>query len=276
MTDQPRRPPRPNSSQRAVGAPNVLSNQATPNQLSTMGSPSRGTAPGSTPAAPRSHVVSPTTRTLPSRPMPVQAGTAVGRTSQPSDDRFERPRRRPTLGTLIFIGFVIFWAARAFGNIDLGGTTGPTSPPRPTAAVQRTAVPAPTIDSSPGKVVFGESVTNDGCDLEHVADRFTLGIDVWWQAEMIRVVPADATVVYVATRDGQEVDRDTVPPDPDFGSWKVLCGGSPVPGYQPGTYRVEIWNEAETELLSSGVYTKFETRAPGSIVLPTRKPSPSP
>jgi hypothetical protein len=212
------------------------------------------------------------------QPAAVRAGGSGGRTATPADDRFERPRRRPTLGTVIFIGFVIFWAARLFGNVDLGGVTGPTASaratPRATAAAQVSFGPFPTPHAAPGGIAFGEEADSAGCDLEKRGTRFTTSVDVWWEAEMVHVIPADATVVYIEKHDNVEVDRQMVPPDPDVGAWSRFCGGGPTAGYQPGVYRIEIWNEGETELLSSGSFTRFDPAAT-STPRPSRSPLPT-
>jgi hypothetical protein len=245
MSEQRRPRIRAPAPPRRVGEPNVLSDQAIPNRLSTMGKPGGIASPAAAPNRPTTQPV-----LAPSQP--------ISR-SQP-DPRIEqapRPRRRFSPGALITVAFVIFAVARFLNNLDLGGAAG-TGPPLATTEPRPSLLARPTIDSSPGLVVFGESVTANGCDLEHVAVRFRAGIDIWWQAEMSHLVDADATVVYVATRDGLEVDREVLPPDPEVGEWTVLCGGRPVPGYVPGEYRIEIRNEAETEVLSSGTFTKIK------------------
>lgn len=259
MSGQSRRRLRASPAPRRVGEPNVLSNQATPNRLSTMGTPGRSVAP--TGPAPE-----PASSQARSRPR-VAAG---GRTPEPTDASSPRRRSLPSLGTILTVGFVLFWVARFLGNAGVslpGSTTAPlaTTQPRPTLGAR------PTIDSSPGNVVFGESITEDGCDLINSDTRFQTGRDIWWQAEMTRVIGADESVVYVAKRDDVEIDRETVPPDPEVGEWQILCAGRAVPGSLPGSYRVEIWDADQSVLLSAGEYTKFDPRA-----TPSPKPTSSP
>ena len=230
----------------------MLSNQATPNRLSTMGGAARVAKPtvGPTAARPR---------------------TTVAR----DDD--EAPSRRltlPSLRSLLVIGFLVLSAARFFDGAG-SGDVGPTTPPRASAGPQATLGARPTVESSPGKVVFGESITDSGCDLTRSGTLFLTGIDIWWQAETTRIVRADETVVYVATRDGVEFEHETIPPDPDIGAWSILCAGQPVAGSWPGLYRVEIRGEAKGELLSSGEYTKFNPRATVAAATSGATPDPA-
>src|SRR4051794_16083991 len=105
MTDQ-RRPARPTSTPRAAGVPNVLSDQATPNQLSTMGT---GGAP---------YALSATKRPVLASPTQTRSTQASGRAPAPADDRLDTPRRRvraPSLGAIIFLAILLFNAARLFG-----------------------------------------------------------------------------------------------------------------------------------------------------------------
>jgi len=271
MSDQPRRRLRPAPTPRRVGEPNVLSNQAIPNVLSTQTSPvsAASAANAASAAIAPSAASAAAPSTSPARPGAVRPTVATDRPAAPAPDQAARRTIRvPSLSTIIFLGFLLFTAARFLGNLELGGAD-PTTAPQATSGPRPTLGSMPTVNSAPGKVVFGESVTQDGCKLVKSNTRFRLGIDVWWQAEMTRLVEGDETVVYVAFRDGDEVDRETIPPDSEVGEWSVLCGGRAVPGYRPGLYRVEIWDESETELLSSGEYTKFEVMAP----VPTASPA---
>jgi hypothetical protein len=185
------------------------------------------------------------------------------------EDRFERPRRRPKLGTLITIGFVIFWAVRFINTSGIGGESS-ASTPRPAVSI----APIPSPHAAPGQIVFGEDADGASCSLDKRANRFTIEVDVYWEAEMQHVVAADATVVLVEKRDNIEIDRQEVPPDPDVGPWVRFCAGGPVAGYQPGVYRLEIWNEDETELLSSGLFTRYDATATASP-RPSRAPLPT-
>ncbi|HJP89484.1 MAG TPA: hypothetical protein VJ850_10665 [Candidatus Limnocylindrales bacterium] len=269
MTDQPRRRLRAQPSARPVGAPNVLSNQATPNRLSTM-----GTTGGGIPAASAGPAKAATRPVVGSAPLPrptIATGrpaTVGGRAAPPSatDDRFERPSRRPKLGTIITIGFVIFWALRFFNSSGIGGG-GSTPTPRASTRPPVTLAPRPTPHAAKGQVVFGEEADSSSCGLDKRSTRFTIAVEVYYEAEMEHVVAADATVVIIEKHDNVEIDRQEVPPDPDVGAWARFCGGGPVAGYQTGVYRLEIWNEAQTELLSSGSFTRYD---------PTATPTPRP
>jgi hypothetical protein len=189
--------------------------------------------------------------------------TAGGRSApaDAADGRFERPTRRPKLGTIITIGFLIFWALRFFNNAGLGDNSpNPTArpTPRPTAKPAASLTPIATPHAARGQIVFGEEAVSSTCSLEQRANRFTIAADVYWEAEMTHVVDADATVLLIEQHDGVEIDRQEVPPDPDVGSWVRFCGGGPVAGYQTGVYRIEIWNADHTELLSSGSFSRFD------------------
>jgi hypothetical protein len=258
MSDQRGRRIRPAPTPRRVGEPNVLSNQAMPNRLSTMGTGARSASPKRAPA----------TGTA-SGAEPVTAGptASTGRPAPPSTGgAAPRARRSLTVNSLIFIGFLVFTVMR-FINSGGADDADPLRSSPPTSVPKPSLIARPTVDSSPGKVVFGESTTHDGCDLEKGTTRFRTGIDVYWQAEAARTVQADETVVFLATYDGVEVDREKILPDPDVGEWAILCAGRAVPGYRAGLYRVEIWDETEQELLSSGEYTKVANATP-----PTPKP----
>jgi hypothetical protein len=227
----------------------VLSNQATPNTLSTMGTSGRGMAPptGPSSAPARPAVVRPT----PTRPIP-------------SDPRVAAPdarrRRLPSIGTLITIGFLIFWATRFLNNLDLGSSS-PTTAPAPPGSV------------AAGVVTFG-STPGQHCDITDVADHFAVSADVWWRAELTATQPEDATVVVRAYHDEGQIDRYEIPPDEGSGEWAILCPGDPIAAYQPGSYRLEVWDEAEKTLLAVGRYTKSPEGATYRP-LPTLRPTTS-
>lgn len=272
MSDQLRRRLRSTPAPRRVGEPNVLSNQAIPNRLSTIagaGRPANPTmGPTATPSRPRS-TASTTARQSPGAPALPRPSVADG-----DSETRRRALTLPSLRSLLFIGFLVLAAARFFNGVG-SGEVDPTTAPRTSAGPQATLGALPTVDSSPGKVVFGESITNDGCKLTRSGTLFVTGIDIWWQAETTRVVGADESVVYIAMRDGVEFEHETIPPDPDVGAWSILCAGQPVAGSWPGLYRVEIRDEAEGELLSSGEYTKFNPRATIEPSAPGATPDPA-
>lgn len=110
MIDQQRRRFRPAPAPRPVGSPNVLSDQATPNTLSTMAN-AGGIAAPVVPSTLRA-----STRTIPSNTMATRPTALTGQATSASDARFERRRPRISLGTVIFIGFLIYWALRYLGS----------------------------------------------------------------------------------------------------------------------------------------------------------------
>lgn len=165
-------------------------------------------------------------------------------TEAPSGDTPARGRRLPSFGTLLFIAFAIYWAVRAFGNAGFGGAD-------PTTA------PAPGGGGAVGVVTFGTGLDDD-CLLARTADRFPIAADVWWRADLNSEQAADAAVVVRSYRDEGQIDRREVPAEPGFGVWDVLCAGEPVPGYQAGVYRVEVWDATESMLLAVGGYSKDE------------------
>lgn len=231
MSDQPRRRFRPASAPRRVGEPNVLSGQAIPNRLSTMGTTSRPTLPATAPAQPSPRPLATTPTTVPSRP--AQAPTDA-------TERGPRARRLPSLSTLIFIGFLVFTAARFLGNMGFGDAD-PTTPPGGSGA---------------GVVTFGTSLDEE-CELTQPSNRFARIDDVWWRADLAATQGADAAAVVRMYQDEGQIERHDVPAEPEVGEWDVLCAAEPVPGHEPGTYRVEVWDAAEKELLATGAYTRF-------------------
>ena len=232
MSDQPRRRLRKVPAPRRVGEPNVLSNQATPNVLSTEGSPAR--APASAGA------VAPAT--APARPAAARPVTVTDRTPPPaSAEAPARTLRAPSLSTIIFVGFLLFTAARFIGNFG-ADEADPTTAPGP---------------ADVGVITFGLGLGDD-CKLLEPAETFGRSDEVWWRAEMILEQDADAEVVVRAYHDEGQIERYEVPPEPEFGDWDVLCAGEPIGANQAGAYRVEVWDGAEKVLLATGVYTKTE------------------
>jgi len=246
MSQQRRRRLQATPAPRRAGEPNVLSNQATPNQLSTMGSAKR------TPGAPN---VPSSARAQPVRAAPASGRSTVGwpstvpatRPTAPKEaEEAPRTRRLPSFGTLLFIAFVIYWLARALGSADFA-LPGQTTAPAQGGIVSGTV----------GVVTFGRGL-DDACSLEQPGDSFERGAQVWWRAELTEAQGADVAVVVRAYRDEGRIDRYEIPPEPELGTWDVLCAGEPVRGYQTGAYRVEIWDAPEQTLLAVGGYTKVD------------------
>jgi hypothetical protein len=217
---------------RRAGEPNVLSDAATPNVLST---------PAARPLAPAvNRSASPGTGS-PAVVSPANQGWLA--TGQPAP----APRvRLPSFGTLIFLGFLAITAIRVIGEVA-SGITEPTTAPAPTAPA------APGGGAAPGPISFGGKQGSD-CGVAAVSVEFGPEVDVWWSAELATVQPADAAAVVIVLRNGTEVDREEVPADPSFGEWSVLCAVEPITLHDPGTYRVEVWNEDVTVLHAAGEY----------------------
>lgn len=206
-----------------VGEPNVLSDAATPNTLSSMGG----------------------------RPASVQVGTregsagwlSTGTTVNKSRTRF------PSIGTLIFLGFLAITGFRLVGEFVRG---------LPAETPVATSPAAPGQTTEPGSIVFGSS-SDGNCGVSGMQDEFAPGAEVWWTATLSTQQQPDAEVVVIVRLDGAEVDREAVPPDPSFGVWSVLCSGKPITESSPGLYRVEIWDPAITTLQAVGGYKVVKT-----------------
>lgn len=198
-----------------VGEPNVLSNAVTPNVLS-------GTAASRAPERLGANV-----RTSPTEVANDGAG-----------------RRLPSFGTILFLGFLAITGFRLLGEFAQGLAR---ETPAPTTA------PAPVQGFDPGRIVFGAKSDGD-CGVFDTGDQFIQGTEVWWSAELPSTQSQDVAVVIVVRRDGREVDREDVPPDPAGGAWTILCSGAPVFERSPGLYRVEVWDETVTVLQAVGEY----------------------
>jgi hypothetical protein len=198
-----------------VGEPNVLSNAATPNTLSAM-----ATGPANVTPSPRTAA-------------PGQAGwLSTGTTA---------PRQRvglPSFGTLIFLAFLAFTGLRLAGEF-VRGLDEETSAPNQAVV--------------PGSVVFGTKSDGD-CGVLETSHDFVEGAEVWWSARLDAAQTADAEVVVLVLRDGIEIDREVVPGDAEFGTWSVLCSGSPVKETRAGLYQVEIWDAAIGTRHATGEY----------------------
>ncbi len=251
MTDDDRqglrdrlRPGKPARTRRA-GEPNVLTGAATPNQLSGQGTRAPDVRTGTSAGAEAAPVAVRPVTSPPAAVNPMPASPAPGR-SIPQSDAPAGGRRLPAIPTLIFLGFLGLTAFRLFGEFLEG------------VAVDSTPGPAATA-VTPGQVRFGTGVDDD-CSVTGEATDFTAPAEVWWSAEMATRQKASVTVVVITRRDGEEIEREVVPPDGSSATWEVLCSGGPVTDGDPGSYRLEVWNQEETVLQSAGEYTV----APGS------------
>lgn len=215
-----------------VGEPNVLSDAAIPNQLSTE---------VVRPTSVRTSVLSGTREAIPAG-MPSGTVTAKRRTGIPS------------LTTLLFLGFVALTAFRLFGQfVD----SFPPADPLPTNAAPAATTPGPggtAAPVAPGAITFGTA--SDGeCGVTGEGVLFTEGTDVWWSAHMSALQGADAGAVVIVHRNDREIERQVVPAEPDLGDWDVLCSSNPVEQHIGGSYRLEVWDDDIAVLLAAGEYT---------------------
>jgi hypothetical protein len=210
---------------RRVGEPNVLSDAATPNVLST---------PVARPLAPA--VSRSVAGDQPAAiPQANQGWLATGQPAPASRVRL------PSFGTLIFLIFLAITAVRVIGEMA-------------SSFVEPTTAPAGSSGgAAPGPISFGARQGSD-CDVNGVSVEFGTETDVWWSAELATVQPPDAAAVVIVRRDGAEVTREDIPADPSFGEWSVLCAVEPITLHDPGTYRVEVWNGDVTVLHAAGEY----------------------
>jgi hypothetical protein len=217
-----------------IGDPNVLSDAATPNRLSTEAGRPKGLPVG--------------TRETPTW---TPATTAAPTVRAP-----QRSRRVPSLSTVLFVGFVVFTAIRF-----LGQTVGESAPVAPVATSPgdapgaiRSSDPEPSLaPAEPGAISFGTGSDGD-CGVTDDAIAFNVGTDVWWSAQLSAGQPPEAGAVVIVHRDDAEISRETVPPDTSVGEWDVLCSSEPVAEQGRGDYRVEVWDENTIELLAVGEY----------------------
>lgn len=183
------------------------------------------------------------------RPASVQVGTRPGPTGSSTPwlatgATTARPRSRVSLGTVIFLGFLAITGFRLVGEFVRGLQT-----ERPVVTSPADAGQAPEA----GAIVFGSS-SDGNCGVSGSKDTFAPGSEVWWTANLSIKQGPDASVVVITRRDGAELERETIPPDPSIGAWAVLCSGKPITQWTPGLYRVEVWDPAITTLLSVGEY----------------------
>lgn len=216
-----------------MGEPNVLSDAATPNVLSTAAA--RPLAPAVNRSASSGRAAEPAVA-----PQANQAWLATGQPAPAARVRL------PSFGTLIFLIFLAITAVRVIG--EMASSFADPTPPPPTTS------PAGSGDSAaPGPISFGDRRGSD-CGVAGLSVEFGPETDVWWSAELSTVQPVDAAAVVIVRRNGDEVEREDVPADPSFGEWSVLCAVEPIALHDPGTYRVEVWNEDVTVLHAAGEY----------------------
>lgn len=224
MSDDPRRRIRPS---RRAGEPNVLSDAATPNTLST-GPVRRTTPPGPTPQVNESSLA-PGSRATAAPSTPAARRTGL---------------RLPSFGTVIFLGFLAITGFRLIGEFVRGLDL---ESPAPISTGEQPVVA--------GTMVFG--IGSDGdCGVVGRARQFGPGTEVWWSALLSTEQSPDAEVVIIVRRDGAEISREDVPADPSFGTWSVLCSSKPIVDSSEGLYRVEVWDKGVTTLHAVGEFRR--------------------
>lgn len=204
-----------------VGEPNVLSNAATPNTLSTMIS-----RPANVTTSPR----------------PAPAGQAAGWLATGATASRQRVGL-PSFGTLIFLVFLAITGVRLIGEFVRGLDESPAA-----------SGSAPgTQATAPGTIIFG--IAPDGeCGVLEASQQFAAGVEVWWTALLASEQPPGTEAVVIVRRDGIEIYREAVPGDAAVGTWSVLCSGSPVKETQPGRYEVEVWDTTISTRHAIGEY----------------------
>jgi len=221
----------------------VLSNQAIPNQLSTMPGSARPTVEPAEHGTPVHRRVAAQSGQAPPQQAPRDEAAAPG--------PVRRGIRLPSLGTIIFVGFIALTLSRFVGQAlpDIGPT------PRPTSAPQGVATPPASEPVAPGTVWFGQSVTDD-CRLAGRASIFTGPVRVWWRAQLSTVLGASDGVLVLTFRDGEQIDRDAMAPDPGASASDIVCADHFVPDSRAGTFKVEVWRTDRSERLAIGVFLR--------------------
>jgi hypothetical protein len=240
--------------------PNVLTDAAVPNRLSTQMRSDPG--PGSTATA----------DVWSSRPQLARGAPGLPR----------RPTRsRPQLSSFIFVVLLVFGFLRSIGAFS--GSEPPTAtpaPPRPTSqAAHVTATPTsqagrvtatPTsLRITPAAVLFGTGRPID-CQPTELGTLFPLHTPVYWGAIFTTNLSHDTKVEWRLYHDDQLLSFSLGPTRIPGGFWDRICADDPLAPEDGGTYRLEvwIWNLKPIELLASG---EFVLSAPV-----TSSPSASP
>jgi len=208
-----------------LGDPNVLSDAATPNRLS-------------------SEVA---------RPTGVLGGTrdAVPGSLRPAGSAARARRRTPSFTTLLFFGFLVFTALRFAGQLFSQSTPAPLATTTPEAA---TPGPGPTdTPISVGTVAFG-TASDGSCGVTGLGVVFSAGTAVWWSAELKSPRSGDSGASVIVRRDGNEISSEKMPPAEPAETWDLLCSTAPVAETGAGTYAVEVWDLGMNALLARGVY----------------------
>jgi len=223
MTEQ--RPPRPN----------VLADEAPPNQLSAQPTGMGRAGPGRVPGPRVNQVV------------------VHGRPAQPSvatDTRFERRgRRTPSLATVIVIGFLLVTVFRVVGSI--AGRFLFEPPPATTAPGFASGA-----DLERGTVAFG-AATDGLCGVGSVESTFDGRTDIWWTAHLTRsLTDPNETLVEIVQRDGVDVEQGTTSGlELGANGSDVVCSIKPRDDTTAGAYVLQLWDADQRQLLAFGQYT---------------------
>jgi len=169
-----------------------------------------------------------------------------GRVAKPSSFGQRRSGRRVGLSGLLTAGlFVAILVSRLLGAAGAGDA--------PSQGPAGVAEPGAPMRAAPGHVVFG-LVRASECRVGSQANSFGTGDAIWYTARFTS--PRDAgEQARLRILRGEAVQSETIAPDRSpTSSWDVLCGG-PFTFQASGTYRVEVRDIDDGNLLASGVFT---------------------
>jgi hypothetical protein len=229
-----------------MAQPNVLSNEARPNVLSTQSDRRPQGIIGAT-AAPNRRAAA-NRAALPNQP---------SRAPTTADARFEpRTRRAPSFTTIIVIGFLVVTAFRVLGGLAsrfFSDQQAPTTAPFVVAGTQ--------LDG--GAIAFG-TATDGHCAMARVDSAFPSGTSVWWIANLERSLgDAEEAVVVIVVRNGVDIERAAVSRrDLGANGSHVLCSDKPRADTAAGQYVIQVWDRAQHEVLASGGYAILGVTAP--------------
>lgn len=224
--------------------PNVLTDEAQPNVLSTQAT---GRAPGTTSWAGTSDRAVAPNQVLPAR-RPVGAQSV--RAQAIADSRFEpRARRGPSLTSVIVIGFLLVTAFRVIGAL-----AGPFFSGQPAQSVPPITIGGALLEA--GSIAFGISSDNQ-CGLDHVQSTFHPGADVSWSAHLARsLTSGEVSVEVIVIRNGVEIERSTVLRR-DLGArgTDVVCSIRARSDNVIGSYVIQLRDASGSRVLASGKYS---------------------
>jgi hypothetical protein len=166
---------------------------------------------------------------------------------QPQTRPVAQPRRRGgiTLSRILTAAiFLIIIVSRFGGDLGFGQAT---ATPRPLGAAAPDTAP-------PGHVVFGLQQASN-CAISDRRTDFQSGQAIRWSARFTS--PRDGgEQVRLRVLRGETVEiEDVAPSAPPSSSWEVLCSRSPLRFEQAGTYRLEVRDIDDANLLASDEFT---------------------